>query len=72
MTRRDGTAVAAVLGLLWLASFALLFTLGSLMGLWPLAAKPRILRADLPAGVVFGAALGLTLLRGSRAKRPEA
>jgi hypothetical protein len=47
--------------------------MGSSVDLWPVAATPRLLRADLPSGLAFGVALGLTLLlRGSREKAPKA
>ena len=59
----------AVLGLLWIAAFSLLFTAGSSMGLWPRwspAASSPWLRTDLPAGLACGVALAATLLRRSR------
>jgi hypothetical protein len=69
--RRAGAPTApALLGLLWLAAFALLFTLGSSVGLWPLAADPRLSRLELPAGLVFGLALAATLLRARPAAAP--
>ena len=72
--RRDATAALAVLGLLWLAAFSLLYTLGSSTGLWPAGgvASPLLpLRGDLPAGLVFGAAVGASLLRISGIRRPK-
>jgi hypothetical protein len=64
------TARLAVTGLLWVAAFSLLFTAGSSIGLWRLWApaanpspSPLPLRADLPAGLAFGVALGWTLWR---------
>ena len=73
--RRHATVSHAILGLLWLAAFSLLYTVGSTMGLWPVwgVATPLLrLRADLPAGLAFGVALGVTLLRGPREDRPRA
>lgn len=71
MRRGNATASLAVLGLLWLAAFSLLYTLGSSTGLWPPTASPLLLRADLPAGLAFGVALGVSLLRGSGIRRPK-
>jgi uncharacterized protein (TIGR03382 family) len=68
--KADGAA-PAVLGLLWLAAFALLFTAGSAIGVWPPA--PRNLGDfDLPAGLAFGVALLATLVRRRRAETPKA
>jgi hypothetical protein len=63
----------AVLGLLWVAAFSLIFTAGSAIGLWRAGGQTAgALRipADLPAGLAFGAALGWTLWRGG-ARRPK-
>ena len=63
----------AVLGLLWVAGFSLIFTAGSSLGLWPRwapYASSLWLRTDLPAGLAFGVALAATLLRGV-ARRPK-
>ncbi len=68
------TGRLAVLGLLWVAAFSVLFTAGSSIGLWRLwapAAGPLLLRADLPAGLAFGVALGWTLWRGAAVRRPK-
>ena len=65
----------AVPGLLWVAAFSLLFTAGSSIGLWrvwaPAASlSPLLLRADLPAGLAVGVALGWTLWRDG-VRRPK-
>jgi hypothetical protein len=54
---------AAVAGLLWLAVFSLLFTTGSVLGLWPPAADGGLGGLDLPVGLVFALGLGIALLR---------
>lgn len=58
----------AVAGLVWLAAFSLLFTIGWAVGIWP-NADSRFPGLDLPAGLTFGAALGWSLLRPIR--RPK-
>lgn len=68
--KSDGAA-PAVLGLLWLAAFALLFTAGSAIGVWP-PAPPNLGDLDLPAGLAFGVALGATLAWRRRADTPQA
>jgi hypothetical protein len=59
-----------VVGLLWIAVFSLLFTIGSALGLWPSASAPVLLHADLPAGLAFGLVLGASFLRGL-GRRPK-
>lgn len=58
----------AVTSLLWLAVFALLFSIGHSLGLWPeLPAAAARSDADLTVGIAAGVALLLALLlaRGS-------
>jgi hypothetical protein len=66
---RGAAPALAVLGLLWIAAFSLLFTAGSSIGLWPRWAPDLTslwLHTDLPAGLAFGVALAATLLRRAR------
>ncbi len=51
----------AVASLVWLAAFALLFTLGWAVGAWPQPAEGRFGGLDLPAGLAFGVVLGANL-----------
>ena len=47
----------AVAGLIWLGIFSLFFSIGSALGLWPLAPEGRFAQLDLAVGLGFGAFL---------------
>ena len=49
-------------GLVWLALFGLLFTIGSAFALWPAPAEGGFRGTDLCAGLAFGLALLAGLL----------
>ena len=66
----SSTLALAIAGLVFLAVFSLLFTLGWAVGAWPLPAEGRFGGLDLPAGLAFGVALGASLWRGSF-RRPK-
>jgi len=53
----------AVLALGWLAVFALLFSVGEGLGVWPLAPPVALRGTDLAAGAAFAALLLWLLLR---------
>jgi len=56
----------AVFALGWLAAFALLFTLGEGLGVWPLAPPAALRGSDLVAGAAFAALLLFLLLLAVR------
>jgi hypothetical protein len=66
--RRSTTTVAA--GLVWLALFSLLYTLGDEIGVWPNLPPGSVQSVDLVAGfagaLALSAALVLPSPRGSR------
>ncbi len=53
----------AVAGGIWLALFAALFTTGSALDLWPPPPAGGFRGVDLAAGLLFGVALLVSLLR---------
>jgi threonine/homoserine/homoserine lactone efflux protein len=56
----------AVLGAVWLAAFAVLFSAGSAFGAWPPPPEGFLRGSDLAAGLVFGGVLLATFLRPGR------
>ncbi len=53
-------------GLVWLALFALVFTIGSVLGAWPVPPEGAFGGTDLVAGLLFGLALLVQLVTGGR------
>ena len=51
----------AALGFVWLALFALLFTIGDALGAWPAPPLGGLAGRDLVAGLLFGVVLLVTL-----------
>jgi hypothetical protein len=54
----------AIIAGAWLALFALLFSVGSALGLWPPPPVGGFRGTDLIAGFVFGALVLVMLVRG--------
>jgi hypothetical protein len=59
----SGFVKTATIGLLWLAFFSLLYTLGEEAGAWPKPAPGAFRNLDLFIGFVAGVALPVALLR---------
>ena len=51
----------AAIGFVWLALFALLFTTGDALGVWPFPPMGGFAGSDLVAGLLFGVVLLVTL-----------
>ena len=56
----------AVAGAIWLTLFATLFTIGSVLDLWPPPPRGGLRGVDLAAGLLFGVVLLGSLLRKPR------
>jgi hypothetical protein len=65
-TVKGAPAPLAVAGLLWLALFSLVFSMGTALDLWPPGPDGGFHGIDLVAGLLFGAGLLLSLLRRNR------
>jgi hypothetical protein len=59
----------AALGLVGLSLFALLFTVGDALGLWPEPPQGLFAGSDLAAGLLFGVVLFGMLAAGGRSVR---
>ena len=66
MTRPSRLAVA---GAIWLTVFAALFTVGSVLELWPPPPIGGFQGVDLAAGLLFGVVLLVVLLRSPGSRR---
>ena len=53
----------AVAGAIWLTLFAALYTVGSVLNLWPAPPPGGFRGVDLAAGFLFGAVLLVSILR---------
>ena len=64
MSPRVPHARLAIAGLAGLAAFGLIFTIGDALGVWPAPPLGGFAGVDIAAGLLFGVALLVVLLRG--------